>query len=86
MRVLTEYEGGAGPKQDILEEEHDEMEVDATGGGASDAEGNASDSDSERVETLFSKPTCYLPPACACAWRECIHVSHKQAAQSAVWL
>lgn len=45
MRVLTEYEEGAGPKQDILKAEDDEMEVDATGGGASYANG----SDSKRL-------------------------------------
>jgi hypothetical protein len=46
MRVLTEYEEGGGPKQDILEADEEEegmedMEVD--GGGV----GGAGDSDSE---------------------------------------
>ena len=48
MRVLTEYEEGGGPKQDILEaddEEGEEMEVDGSGVGSAGEGAGASESE-----------------------------------------
>jgi hypothetical protein len=55
MRVLTEYQEGGGPKEDILQADSDEeMEVNATGG--SDAGQGTSDSECDEGAT---------PRACA---------------------
>lgn len=84
MRVLTEYEEGGGPKQDILEaddDEGEEMEVDGSGvGGAGEGAGESeSECDGPHVclAPYASRPrrchACLSPLACiGCGRSECV--------------